>query len=98
MFKKTHIPILGMVQNMSLFTCPHCEHRTHIFGSRSGGVARACQEHGVEFLGDVPLHARICDDADRGVPTVVAEPGSVRAEAFIGIAEEVGRKVGLFGG
>src|SRR5882757_9610376 len=75
MFKKTNIPILGMVQNMSLFTCPHCHNSTHIFGSHSG-VTHACEEHGINFLGDIPLHASICDDADRGKPTVVAEPDS----------------------
>jgi ATP-binding protein involved in chromosome partitioning len=95
MFKKIDIPILGMVQNMSLFTCPHCQNSTHIFGSHSG-VTGACEKYGIDFLGDIPLHASICDDADRGKPTVVAEPGSDRAEAFMAISEEVGRKIGLF--
>lgn len=95
MFKKIDIPILGMVQNMSIFTCPHCHESTHIFGSHSG-VTGACKEYGIEFLGDIPLHASICDDADRGKPTVVAEPDSNRAKAFIGISEEIGRKIGLF--
>ena len=95
MFKKTNIPILGMVQNMAMFTCPHCQNSTHIFGSHSG-VTHACEEHGIRFLGDIPLHASICDDADRGKPTVVAEPDSERAKAFIKIAEEIGQKVGLF--
>lgn len=95
MFKKMNVPILGMIQNMSLFTCPHCLHSTHIFGSHSG-VTHACEEHGIGFLGDIPLHANICDDADRGKPTMVAEPDSDRAKAFLGIANEVGGKVGLF--
>lgn len=94
MFKKTDTPILGMVQNMSLFTCPHCLGRTHIFGSHSG-VTHACEEYGIPFLGDVPLHASICDDADRGKPTVVAEPESERALAFMEIADEVAVKIGL---
>lgn len=95
MFRKIDIPILGMVQNMSLFTCPHCKNSTHIFGSHSG-VIHACEEHGIHFLGDIPLHPSICDDADRGKPTVVAEPESDRARVFMKIAEEVGVKVGLF--
>lgn len=95
MFKTTKIPLLGMVQNMSLFTCPHCQESTHIFGSKSG-VTHACEKYGLDFLGDVPLHASICDDADRGKPTVVAEPESVRAKAFMDIAETVGRKIDLF--
>jgi ATP-binding protein involved in chromosome partitioning len=95
MFKKTNIPILGMIQNMSLFICPHCQNSTHIFGSHSG-VILACQEHGIKFLGDIPLHASICDDADRGRPTVVAEPESDRAKSFMTIAEEVGEIISLF--
>lgn len=94
MFKKMDIPILGMVQNMSLFTCPHCNNSTHVFGSHSG-VTKACTEHGIQFLGDVPLHASICDDADRGKPTVVAEPHSDRAKAFMTIAEAIGKKIDL---
>lgn len=94
MFKMVDIPVLGMVQNMALFTCPHCNNSTHIFGSHSG-VTHACKEHNVKFLGDIPLHATICDDADRGKPTVVSEPESERAKAFIRIAQEVGDKVGL---
>lgn len=94
MFKKTNTSILGMVRNMSLFTCPHCHNSTHIFGSHSG-VTQACSEHDVQFLGDIPLHASICDDADRGMPTVVAEPESERAKVFVGIAEEVAKKINL---
>jgi ATP-binding protein involved in chromosome partitioning len=95
MFKTIKTPILGMIQNMSLFTCPHCHNSTHIFGSHSG-VIQACKQHEINFLGDIPLHASICDDADRGKPTVVAEPESDRAKAFMKIAEEVGGRIGLF--
>jgi ATP-binding protein involved in chromosome partitioning len=95
MFKRIDIPILGMIQNMSLFTCPHCHENTHIFGSHSG-VTHACEKHEIKFLGDIPLHASICDDADRGKPTVVSEPESDRAKAFMGIAQDVGEKIGLF--
>jgi ATP-binding protein involved in chromosome partitioning len=94
MFKTVNIPLLGMIQNMSLFTCPHCQNSTHIFGSHSG-VTHACKEHGIDFLGDIPLHASICDDADRGKPTVVSEPDSERAKVFMEIAERVGRKIDL---
>lgn len=95
MFRKVDVPILGMVQNMSLFTCSTCGHEDHIFGTE--GVTRTCKEMGVRFLGDVPLYGRICRDADEGKPTVVSEPGSTRAEAFRGIAEQVGKLVGLEG-
>lgn len=94
MFKTIKTPILGMVQNMSLFTCPHCQNSTHIFGAHSG-VTHACEKHGIDFLGDIPLHASICDDADRGKPTVVSEPESERAKAFMTIADQIGNKIGL---
>ena len=82
-----------MVQNMSVFTCPHCNQSTHIFGSE--GVAKACEKHNVPFLGDIPLHASICDDADRGKPTVVAEPQSARTQAFTTIAKRVAEEIKL---
>lgn len=82
-----------MIQNMAVFTCPHCNHSTHIFGSE--GVTKACEKHNVPFLGDIPLHASICDDADRGKPTVVAEPESQRAKAFMEVAERTAKMIGL---
>ena len=82
----SHLQILGMVQNMSVFTCPNCSHTTHIFGSE--GVSRECQKHGLELLGDVPLDASICEDADRGKPTVVARDGPL-TDAYNGIARRV---------
>jgi ATP-binding protein involved in chromosome partitioning len=54
-----------------------------------------CQDHDIGFLGDIPLHASICDDADRGKPTVVSEPDSERAKSFIAISQRVGEMVGL---
>lgn len=103
MFKKVDVPvrlplllshhdsyiyrqILGMVQNMSIFTCPNCSHTTHIFGSE--GVSRECQKHDIELLGDIPLDASICADADRGKPTVAAREGPL-ADAYYSIAAKV---------
>ena len=93
MFRQVEVPILGMVQNMSLFRCPRCGHGTHVFGQ--DGVVRVCERQGMELLGDIPLDARICDDADRGKPTVVAEPESARGKAFFDIAENIARKIEL---
>lgn len=93
MFQKVSVPILGMVQNMSVFICPNCNHSTHIFGSE--GVSRTCASQGIELLGDLPLDARICDQADRGKPTVVAEPESSRGEAFLGIAQKIAARIEL---
>ena len=93
MFRKTEVRVLGMVQNMSVFRCPHCHASTHVFGKE--GVERVCGREGVELLADLPLDARVCEDADRGKPTVVAERESERAKAFMALAEKVGEKVGL---
>ena len=58
-------------------------------------MADACIKSGISLLGNIPLHARICDDADRGKPTVVAEPESERGQAFLGIADRIGREIEL---
>ncbi|KIW14575.1 hypothetical protein PV08_07359 [Exophiala spinifera] len=105
MFKKMDIPVLGMVQNMSVFVCPKCGEETRVFaahphshGGGGGGAESKARDLGVDFLGDVPLDARICADADRGMPTVVAEEASgvkVNTRYYERIAEQVARKIGL---
>ena len=94
MFKKVNVPLLGLVQNMSLFNCPHCHHDTAVFGS-SDRVRQICAQESIDVLGDIPLHQSIGDDGEQGRPTVVAEPESARAQAFMGIAESIGRKIRL---
>jgi ATP-binding protein involved in chromosome partitioning len=94
MFKKVNVPILGLVQNMSLFNCPCCGKDTAVFGSNER-VKKVCEQHEIDILGDIPLHPNIGDDGDRGKPTVVSEPDSPRAQAFMSIAEQIGRKIGL---
>ncbi|KAK2048093.1 P-loop containing nucleoside triphosphate hydrolase protein [Colletotrichum somersetense] len=94
MFNKVNVNILGLVQNMSLFSCPHCHGDTHVFGSNER-VERMCRDHKIDFLGDVPLHPSIGDDADLGRPTVVAEPTSERAEIFLKIARDIAPKIDL---
>ncbi|KAH7020885.1 P-loop containing nucleoside triphosphate hydrolase protein [Microdochium trichocladiopsis] len=95
MFKKTSVPLLGLVSNMSLFTCPHCQGQTHVFGHTGDRVQQLCLDHEIELLGDIPLHQSVGDDGMRGKPTVVAEPESERAAAFMDIARKVGDKIGL---
>lgn len=101
LFSRMDIPVLGMVRNMAYFACPQCGHQTKIFSHgehrEDWGAVAECKRLGVDFLGDIPLDARVCEDADRGVPTVVAEEndGSPRRQAFLEVAEKVTRKVGL---
>lgn len=94
MFRKVDVPVLGLVRNMAVFRCPHCHGATEVFGSGEG-VRSACQEHGMEFLGDVPLHPNIGEDGARGKPTVAAEPESERAQVFMDMASVLGGKIGL---
>lgn len=87
MFKKMEVPVLGIVENMSYFICPHCEGRTEIFSH--GGGKDAAERLETPLLGQIPLEPGIVLDSDQGVPTVVARPESAQAESF----REVARKV-----
>jgi ATP-binding protein involved in chromosome partitioning len=81
MFDKVSVPVLGIVENMSTHVCSHCGHVEHIFGV--GGGARLAAEHHVSLLGELPLDARIREEADSGRPSVIAEPESARARAYV---------------
>src|SRR3970282_427358 len=72
MFEKVGIPILGIVENMSIHVCPNCGHESHIFGE--GGAARMCKDYGTELLGQLPLDGSIREQADSGKPTLVSDP------------------------
>jgi ATP-binding protein involved in chromosome partitioning len=81
MFEKVSVPVLGIIENMSLHVCSSCGHVEHIFGA--GGGARMAEQYGVALLGELPLDARIREEADGGHPTVVAAPDSPRARAYL---------------
>ncbi len=91
MFEKVSIPILGLVENMSIHICPNCGHESHIFGA--GGAGRMATDYKVEVLGQVPLDIRIREQTDSGKPTVVAEPDSRIAEIYRSIARRVAIKI-----
>jgi ATP-binding protein involved in chromosome partitioning len=84
MFEKVSVPVLGIIENMSVHVCSHCGHVEHIFGE--GGGARLAREHGVTLLGELPLDSSIREQADGGRPTVVAQPDSPAAQAYIAAA------------
>ncbi|KAF2269655.1 cytosolic Fe-S cluster assembling factor NBP35 [Lojkania enalia] len=94
LFRKVDVPILGLVCNMSSFICPGCGDTHQVFGPMDM-IRDMCGKEGIRLLGDVPLDARICEDADRGKPTVVAEPEGPRARIYSDIAKEVGGLVRL---
>ena len=88
MFEKVAVPVLGIVENMSVHVCSNCGHTEHIFGA--GGGARMAQEYGVRLLGELPLDTHIREEADGGRPTVVAAPESARARAYFEMARRTG--------
>jgi ATP-binding protein involved in chromosome partitioning len=81
------VPVLGIVENMSYFVCPHCGGRTDIFAH--GGARHEAERLGVPFLGEVPLDLQIRLNSDAGTPIVVAEPGGAHAQVFRDIARLV---------
>jgi len=87
MFERVGVPVLGVVENMSYFVCPHCGERTEIF--LAGGGTRLADELGVPLLGQVPLQAQLADLADTGRPVVAADPGSPAAQALEAVARRV---------
>jgi ATP-binding protein involved in chromosome partitioning len=84
MFEKVSVPVLGIVENMSVHICSNCGHSEHVFGA--GGGERMAREYAVRLLGELPLDARIREEADGGRPTVVAAPDSARARAYFEMA------------
>lgn len=91
MFEKVGIPILGVVENMSVHICSNCGHAEPIFGE--GGGAKMCSDYGVDFLGALPLTMSIREQADSGRPTVVADPDGPVAKIYKEIARKIAVKV-----
>jgi ATP-binding protein involved in chromosome partitioning len=95
MYKKLNIPTLGIVENMSYFTCPNCSHEADIFGH--GGGERMASELNVPFLGRIPIYQPIREGSDTGVPLLVSEPESPAARAFMAAAERAAAQVSIAG-
>ncbi|HYT84713.1 MAG TPA: P-loop NTPase, partial [Gemmatimonadales bacterium] len=91
MFERVGVPVIGIVENMSYFVCPHCGDRSDVFLAGDGG--RLAAELGVPLLGQVPLQAGVPELADRGEPIVVAQPDSPAARALAEIAATVAARV-----
>ncbi|XP_061356831.1 iron-sulfur protein required for NADH dehydrogenase, mitochondrial [Gastrolobium bilobum] len=91
MFHKVDVPILGIVENMSCFKCPHCGEPSYIFGK--GGTHRTAAEMGLEFLGEIPLEVEIREACDQGHPIVLAAPDSLVSRAYNAVAEKVAQKL-----
>jgi len=87
MFDKVAIPVLGLVENMSSFVCPHCRAETPIFAH--GGARTAADKMGIRFLGEIPIDLAIREGGDRGLPIVAGSPESPQAAAFVAVAKNV---------
>ncbi len=86
MFEQIGVPILGVIENMSYFLCPHCDGRSEIFGH--GGAEETCRKMGLRFLGEVPIQATVREASDAGVPIVTQAPDSPAAVAIAKTATE----------
>ena len=91
MFEKVDIKIIGIVENMSTHICSKCGHEEHIFGA--GGGAKMCADYAVELLGSLPLDIRIREQADSGMPTVIADPDNNISKVYKQIARRIAVKV-----
>ncbi len=87
MFQQVEVPILGIVENMSVFACPHCGEESSIFSS--GGGEAAAQRYGVPFLGGIPLSPDYSAAGDKGVPTVIADPDASLTKTMFAIAKRI---------
>jgi ATP-binding protein involved in chromosome partitioning len=93
MFREVKTPVLGIVENMSYFVCPHCGHVAEIFGS--GGGERVANKYGVPLLGQIPIDPAVREGGDRGVPVVVGQPGSSTAQAFREAARQAAARLSV---
>jgi ATP-binding protein involved in chromosome partitioning len=93
MFKQLHVPILGIVENMSFFVCPHCGERTDIFSH--GGAHRLCEQVHAPFLGEVPLDEQVRESGDRGVPISAQPDPSPQRDAFDRVAKAMAAQVSI---
>lgn len=93
MFRKVEIPILGVVENMSIHICGQCGHSEHIFGD--GGAHRIAKNYDVPLLGELPLDVKIREQCDEGMPAVVSDPASKVSEIYLDIARKVAQQLAV---
>jgi ATP-binding protein involved in chromosome partitioning len=93
MYKKLNIPPLGLIENMSHFVCPECQHQADIFGH--GGGEKMAAELGIPFLGRIPIYQPIREGGDAGVPLMISEPDSPASRAFMAAAERMAAQISL---
>ncbi len=92
-FERLQVPVLGIVENMSFFVCPHCGHKTEIF--RRGAVEQECEVRRIRFLGAVPIVPEIANGSDSGRPIVAVDPNGTPAKAFYEVAQKVASAISV---
>jgi ATP-binding protein involved in chromosome partitioning len=91
MFRKVDVPVLGIIENMSMYICPKCGHEAHVFGH--GGARKEAERLGIDFLGEIPLDIEIRETSDGGRPIVTSNPDSPHAKAYRSIAQKIWAKL-----
>ena len=93
MFQKANVPILGMVENMSYWSCPDCGRVDHIFGK--GGVKAEAKKRGLDLLGEIPISAEVRKSSDSGIPIIISDPESIQSKNYRIIAKSIIKSVKL---
>ena len=91
MFQKANVPVLGMIENMSYWSCPDCGRVDHIFGE--GGVKAEAKKRGIEMLGEIPISSQVRKSSDSGIPIIISEPKSVQSKNYRNIAKAIIKSV-----
>ena len=93
MFQKANVPVLGMIENMSYWSCPDCGRVDHIFGE--GGVRAEAKKRDIELLGEIPISAEVRKSSDSGIPIIISEPQSIQSKSYRNIAKNLIKSIKL---
>ncbi len=93
MFQKVNVPLLGIIENMSYFRCPHCHERTDIFST--GGGEKAAKELKLDFLGAIPIDIAVREGGDSGVPICAADPDSEQSQIITALAQQIAARIAV---
>jgi len=94
MFSKMEVPVLGLIENMSTYICPHCGHEDHIFGH--GGARQEAEKTGISYLGDIPLARSVREESDKGKPIALAETDDAPTQRITEIVSRLQQVLSAF--